>query len=597
VYGATAIPDVIGRVVMRSATDTPAVRLGVRDTLGRVRLHASGSSAHEILIVRWLDAQLDDTGSAGPIEIRRLEESLGRQLAQARRDAVPLDGRPVPPGAQAVVARDMAQLLCQYVTDIHDAQVGTRWWWTALGGWLSRRPIFTILAAHPREAPHVIADLVWRGRGDVLDRADDGSVRRLLLRMAAEYRAPRLAELAGALDPGHVPGTHDGPAHPSPPESAPPGREPWRDLLVTVAVQIARDPATARGEQFARFAATVAGVAASWPGGIDDAIEPATAGPGRAPGTGKGAGTKARSVLRGIEPPDLDRIAGAGLAAGPSRSPEVRYRPGDPSAPPRQPAGLSWIRPVRMDEQAGHVPVAGRPGIGTDARPHLDDEQRPAPEPASAGAPDPRGTVTELGGVLFLVSLVGELDLPEVFEPDWQLASKLGAWGTLDLLARSLLPRQAGWEHDGVWHVLSDLGGGSSFERGRALPARIPANLPAAWSRLRAGSGEPRPSLARTLAAPATHGLRRWLCLVLPVVTGLLAERLEVTVEELPGTLLQRRARIAYNRTHVDVAFPLAEASVPVRRAGLDRDPGWVPELARVITFQFDDQAFDGVLT
>jgi hypothetical protein len=84
---------------------------------------------------------------------------------------------------------------------------------------------------------------------------------------------------------------------------------------------------------------------------------------------------------------------------------------------------------------------------------------------------------------------------------------------------------------------------------------------------------------------------------VLPVVTGLLAERLEVTVEELPGTLLQRRARIAYDRTHVDVAFPLAEASVPVRRAGLDRDPGWVPELARVITFQFDDQAFDGVLT
>jgi hypothetical protein len=68
-------------------------------------------------------------------------------------------------------------------------------------------------------------------------------------------------------------------------------------------------------------------------------------------------------------------------------------------------------------------------------------------------------------------------------------------------------------------------------------------------------------------------------------------------VEELPGTLLQRRARIAYDRTHVDVAFPLAEASVPVRRAGLDRDPGWVPELARVITFQFDDQAFDGVLT
>jgi hypothetical protein len=84
---------------------------------------------------------------------------------------------------------------------------------------------------------------------------------------------------------------------------------------------------------------------------------------------------------------------------------------------------------------------------------------------------------------------------------------------------------------------------------------------------------------------------------VRPVVTGLLVERLGVTAEELSGTLLQRRARIVHDRTHVDVAFPLAEASVPVRRAGLDRDPGWVPEFARVVTFQFDDQAFGGVFS
>ena len=304
-YGAAAIPNVIGRVVMRSATDTPAVRLGVRDTLGRVRLHACGSSTHEILIIRRLDAQLDGTGRAGPMGIRRLEESLGRQLAQARRDAVPLDGRPVPPGARAVVARDMTQLLCQYVIDIHDAQVDARWWWTALGGWLRRLPAVTILAAHPREAPHVIADLMRRGRGDVLDRADCGAMCRLLLCMAAEFRVPRLAELAGALDPNHAPGTHGGPADPSPPGSARPRRVPWRELLITVAAQIARDPATARGEQFARFAATVAGVAESWREGIDDAIVPAAAGPGRAPSTGEDAGTKARSAFRGEEPPDL----------------------------------------------------------------------------------------------------------------------------------------------------------------------------------------------------------------------------------------------------------------------------------------------------
>jgi hypothetical protein len=588
VSGVTAIPDVIGRVTMRSTTDTPAVRLGVRDAVGRVRLHAPGSSIHEILIVRMLDHRLDGTGWAEPRMISRLEESLARQLAQSRRNAVPLDGRPVPPGARAVVARDLTQLLCQYVIDIHDARVDARWWWTALAGRLGRQPVLTVLATHPREAPHVIADLVRRGRCDALDRADGGAVCRLLLRMAAEYRAPRLAEIAGALDLDRSSGNQRRRPDPSLPGSARARGDPWPEFLVTVAVQLAQDPATARSEQFARFAATVAGAAEPSPEGIDDAIESAPSGPD----TGQDVGMTARFALRGEGPPDLGSVAdAAGLAAEPAHAPAVRGGPGDPPAPPQLPAEPHYGPPVQADEHADHVPVAEQSGFRIKAEPLLNDDLRPT----SVGASDPHGTVTELGGVLFLVSLVGELGLPDVFEPDWHLTSKLGAWGTLDLLARSLLPRRAGWEHDGVWDVLSELGGGSPFERARAMPARIPASLPAAWSRLGAGFEEPRPSLARTLAAPATQAVRRWLRLARPVVTGLLVERLGVSAEELPGTLLQRRARIVHDRTHVDVAFPLAAASVPVRRAGLDRDPGWVPELARVVTFQFDDLAFDGV--
>ena len=40
-------------------------------------------------------------------------------------------------------------------------------------------------------------------------------------------------------------------------------------------------------------------------------------------------------------------------------------------------------------------------------------------------------------------------------------------------------------------------------------------------------------------------------------------------------------------RAHVDVWMELEQVTLPVRRAGLDADPGWVPELARVVTFHF----------
>jgi hypothetical protein len=31
------------------------------------------------------------------------------------------------------------------------------------------------------------------------------------------------------------------------------------------------------------------------------------------------------------------------------------------------------------------------------------------------------------------------------------------------------------------------------------------------------------------------------------------------------------------------------QISIPVRRAGLDQDPGWVPDLAQIVLFHFDE--------
>lgn len=48
-----------------------------------------------------------------------------------------------------------------------------------------------------------------------------------------------------------------------------------------------------------------------------------------------------------------------------------------------------------------------------------------------------------------------------------------------------------------------------------------------------------------------------------------------------------RAARVVVTRSHVDVHFRLADASLPVRRAGLDVNPGWLPWLGRVVSFHY----------
>jgi hypothetical protein len=46
-------------------------------------------------------------------------------------------------------------------------------------------------------------------------------------------------------------------------------------------------------------------------------------------------------------------------------------------------------------------------------------------------------------------------------------------------------------------------------------------------------------------------------------------------------------ARLYVTSSHVDVVMPLRRIDVNVRRAGLDRDPGWIPALGRVVYFPF----------
>jgi hypothetical protein len=52
--------------------------------------------------------------------------------------------------------------------------------------------------------------------------------------------------------------------------------------------------------------------------------------------------------------------------------------------------------------------------------------------------------------------------------------------------------------------------------------------------------------------------------------------------------LVHRRGLVVATATHVDVTFPGDVIELPVRRAGLDLDPGWVPWLGRVVAYHYD---------
>jgi hypothetical protein len=261
------------------------------------------------------------------------------------------------------------------------------------------------------------------------------------------------------------------------------------------------------------------------------------------------------------------------------------------------------------------------------------------------------GVATRVGGVLFLIHALRDLGLPETFESGWRLASAAGPWGTLDLLARGLLgARFAKVARDPLWQILAELAGWperAPARRAQSQPSyRVPASWPQkladpcsdfSWSkakgRLRVWSAagyvlsdvrraagpascQSRRELARALGttlAASYHLARRpaaaaplarplpplpsgcparfgcWLAAALPAVRRRLVLALAGAAAGDPvARTLAVPGRVYVTGSHFDLVLPLAAANLAVRRAGLDRDPGWLPAFGRVVTFHFD---------
>lgn len=353
---------------------------------------------------------------------------------------------------------------------------------------------------------------------------------------------------------------------------------------------------------------------------------------------------------------------GAGTAASPDPTTSEDAVTGAPDGAsvvdgPTSSAGDSDRLAVQVDA-SGLVAARATPiaemldpadAVGPSAPGDVPEDERPGAE-LDLG----QGVESGLGGVFYLVNLMCHLGLPEIFEPDWRLASTVGPWGVLELLGRALLDQPTlssgavggGWMTDGLWDVLASLDGREAgLLRGGALPLAETFRLPGPWlqrdgpgptgllwasdgTRVRlwsergyllldtpADGALPLAVVRGALAAPGVDppwhlseatfgdapldrlatpllhglgpGLRAWLASVLPFVRRRLQRALGLEDATLEAELLVRPARLYATRTHVDVVMGLDSVTLPVRLAGLDRDPGWLPDFGRVIKFHF----------
>ncbi len=90
-----------------------------------------------------------------------------------------------------------------------------------------------------------------------------------------------------------------------------------------------------------------------------------------------------------------------------------------------------------------------------------------------------------------------------------------------------------------------------------------------------------------------SHNTIWWLERVLGFIRYLLTRALGAATsdtQQLAEMLFCKPGRLSVSRTHVDLSMSMDQISIPVRRAGLDHDPGWIPDLAYIVLFHFHEE-------
>jgi hypothetical protein len=542
----------VGKLTVRGSRRDAGFRVRAESRLRSLDLHPSGLPGHAILIVRRLELPAVDHSSA-----QRARADLDRLSQAAARPAA----GPVAASAPVVLFRDEVELLACLTSDLARGVAGQRWYWRQIGPVQPTRPA----GPGPALAAAWLRYVRWLPGS--LARLPEPEVRKAVSLLFPPEAAKVLRALLSAF------GVADQPTPPRPrltrPPPGPPG-PPWRrwlpptslpaeaEALWGVALSLHHAPSVVRGPGYASELAAWQEVT--------------------------GQATRLWSPTRG-DPAD-----------------DPAERP--PAGPDPVPAGL----------QSG-APAEGALSPGATGR-------------GTTSAAAYGGIVTGLASLLFLVNFVVWLD--DRADPPWP-----AGWALVELLGRYLLgDRLTDVADDPLWEVLAELDGrraGTAAAVG--LGPGDPLRLPRAWlerwppaspgyvarrhgERLvirhpRAGfvaADVPCPAGAFEQQCAAEAG---WLGDVGVAAGDLATDGLAEPENPSPGRrfdqavgafvrwLLRSRGiaapalatpgRVLVTGTHVDVVLGLQDIDLAVRVAGLDRDPGWVPALSRIVLFHFLD--------
>jgi hypothetical protein len=621
----------VGKLTVPGSRRDAGFRVRTESRLRSLDLHPPSLPGHAILIVRRLELPAADRAAArqARIALDRLGQTAARPAAG-----------PVAADAPVVLFRDEVELLACLTADLVRGVAYRRWYWRHICPAMAAEPGAELAAAWTRDVrwlPGSLARLPAPEARQAVSLLSPLAAARVLRALLGAFGAEQ------ALPPGSTssrldttrgrPDQLDATAQVS--SGSRPTNPPWRrwlptttlhphaEALLGTALSLDRSPALVRqpayAEQLAAWWAAVdnatqqrASSNKAWRlGAIPGETAPADAQSGRAqPGPAQSMDTSWTRASRSADRPAPGSPISAAVGA------EAPTFPVSSAAPMPGPAGaprtFAQARLERILETSG-VPALRE----ILAEPPRKDEEADHGPSTSAG----EEIATDLASLLFLVNFVVWLDT----EADTFLAP---GWALVEFLGRYLLGDQLSkFADDPLWDVLAELDGrrpgtAPAVEIGAAYPLRLPPAWLQRWvppntayiarrNRERVVVRHPQAGFV-VADVPCPAGCFDEVCKAEAALLG----GVEIFVKEpdawesptperrfgeavgaFVGWLLRSRGitvssltspgLVLVTRTHVDVVLSLEDVDLPVRVAGLDRDPGWVPMLGRIVLFHF----------
>jgi len=581
---------VIGRLRIRTSFNDPlAAQRKFSNLLRTASLSPSGLPASSLLCIRRMR---DPSPRTQPLESgsvyllpdweQAVARSLDCQATEAARPAL----APVPSGANAVLFLDDSELLAALAWDWLTGTLPLHWWWRQILKTFDSAAIFQHWMRAPEAIPAAIERLRFLSCDEPFVRSlPDRVASELLRRMLYVHGIPTGGDLAIAPAvasemPGGSGSTSSirqdqlsGSIDPAAPWS------PWiqelssfnlsadQEQFLVQSLMLRRARGVARSEAFQHALAAWVSYRPS------DAEEPYPVEEERAPDNlSQPASRPADGTNRRFPATPLSLDDSATLPSESRGGPHSgSLRPVSNAHEASQLTAEDGQAPIDNSEaDASKVvlsePIDTRPEATTSAPDELN--ANPAEVPAASAedssslrsAFEPQHFLrveTAFGGVFFLLNAAIALGYYSDFTAPLDRYIDLDIWDFLAIFGDRFTSGEL--RNDPLWETLAHLAGRGDSSKSEDPAARIASHF-----------------------APS----QEWIDSTANHVSGYLDHALKMP--DAASFLCRRPSSLTCTPTHVDIFFSMQTHPIEIRKACLDRDPGWIPAAGYYVAFHFD---------